>query len=216
MKLKKIVSACLAAVLCTISVPFHAAAFVKGDADSDGKLTVRDAAFIARCLSIGNGFPSYVDFNGDGVVNIRDAAAIAAHLMADTVNTEMNKRSEAMLALINKERARLGRAPLSLSTKLTDMANVRAKEICEYFSHTRPNGSSCFSILREYGVNYSAAAENIAAGNGTPEATYDQWKNSPGHYSNMIDEDLTEIGIGYYYNKNSEYKYYWVQLFRRP
>ncbi|MGN1481394.1 dockerin type I repeat-containing protein [Porcipelethomonas sp.] len=54
----------------------------KGDANGDGKLNVRDAAFIARALSLGEGdtLPENADYNEDGVVNVRDAAAIARDL----------------------------------------------------------------------------------------------------------------------------------------
>ena len=53
-----------------------------GDANGDGKLDVRDAAYIARLLANGKGkeIPPIADFNGDGTVNVRDAAAIARFL----------------------------------------------------------------------------------------------------------------------------------------
>lgn len=53
-----------------------------GDANLDGKVNVRDAAYIAGILSVGKGaqLPKSADFNGDGKVNVRDAAAIASHL----------------------------------------------------------------------------------------------------------------------------------------
>ena len=53
-----------------------------GDANGDGKLDVRDAAYIARMLAGGQGdeIPLTADFNGDGQVNVRDAAAIARFL----------------------------------------------------------------------------------------------------------------------------------------
>ena len=55
---------------------------VIGDANGDGVLNVRDAAYIAKTLAQGKGdeLPSAADFNKDGKVNVRDAAAIAKHL----------------------------------------------------------------------------------------------------------------------------------------
>ena len=55
---------------------------VIGDANGDGKLNVRDAAYIAKMLAQGKSkdLPTNSDFNGDGKVNVRDAAAIAKHL----------------------------------------------------------------------------------------------------------------------------------------
>ena len=55
---------------------------VIGDANGDGKVNVRDAAFIAAKLAQGksNELPANADFNGDGKVNVRDAASIAKFL----------------------------------------------------------------------------------------------------------------------------------------
>ena len=53
-----------------------------GDADGDGKVSVRDCAFIAKMLANGKGkdIQLIADFNGDGKVDVRDAAAIARYL----------------------------------------------------------------------------------------------------------------------------------------
>lgn len=60
---------------------FPALEGLKGDANGDGIINVRDAAAIASALAKGVELPSYADFNGDGKVNIRDAAAIAGSLL---------------------------------------------------------------------------------------------------------------------------------------
>lgn len=121
-----------------------------------------------------------------------------------------------MLTLVNAERAKVGAAPLTLNSTLSSAANARAKEAAELFSHTRPNGSTCFTILGEFGLGYTAVGENIAAGYSSASATMHGWVTSPGHYSNIISEGFTEIGIGYYYDPTSTYGHYWVQIFRRP
>ena len=54
---------------------------LKGDANGDGTVNVRDAAAIASALAKGTELPLTADFNGDGKVNIRDAAAIAGSLL---------------------------------------------------------------------------------------------------------------------------------------
>jgi hypothetical protein len=60
--------------------PFSA--FIYGDANSDGKLTAGDAAFIAKNLAEQKGYtlPAYADFTGDGKVTAYDAAMIAKYL----------------------------------------------------------------------------------------------------------------------------------------
>lgn len=121
--------------------------------------------------------------------------------------------AEEVLALVNEERRQRGRSPLKLSWTLMDAAAVRAEELTVSFSHTRPNGESCTSMIEDGAYT---VGENIAAGYATPEETVAQWMESPGHRANILNEDYTELGVGYFYREDSEYRHYWVQLFRRP
>ena len=116
-----------------------------------------------------------------------------------------------MLQLVNKERAKVGARPLRLNDELMAGAKIRAEEITRHMSHDRPDGSSCFTVLRRQN---RTLGENIAAGSDTPEAVVDQWMHSPGHRANMLSRDFSELGVGYYYKDNSTYKHYWIQLFR--
>lgn len=121
--------------------------------------------------------------------------------------------AEQVLHLVNIERAKIGVAPLRLSKELMDACAIRAREIVQSFSHTRPNGQSFNTLIRE---GIYTAGENIAAGSSTPEAVVQQWMNSPGHRANILNSDYTELGVGYTYAENSTYTHYWVQIFKRP
>lgn len=118
-----------------------------------------------------------------------------------------------VLALVNAERENVGVAPLTLDYSLMAAANVRSKECAESFSHTRPNGSSCFTAISEAGVGYGACGENIAAGYWSAESVVQGWVNSPGHYANMISASYTRMAVSCYYDPNSDYGCYWAQLF---
>ena len=50
-----------------------------------------------------------------------------------------------VLALVNAERKKAGLGELKMEKSLLDTAMVRAEEQAVLFSHTRPNGTSCFS-----------------------------------------------------------------------
>ena len=115
--------------------------------------------------------------------------------------------AQSMLDMINAERMIAGSDNLSWSTSLEASAKTRAEEITRLFSHTRPDGSSCFTI------NASARGENIAAGYSTASATFNQWMESPGHKANMLNASFTVVGISAYYKPGSVYGTYWVQLF---
>lgn len=120
-----------------------------------------------------------------------------------------------VLDLVNQERLSRNIAPLKLNADVQQAAQLRASEICTSFSHTRPDGRSCFTALDDAGITHTAGGENIAAGYGTPEEVMNGWMNSPGHKANILDSDYTEMGIGYYTNASSVYGSYWVQMFIR-
>ena len=111
-------------------------------------------------------------------------------------SSEYRDKIERIVELVNEERAKDGVAPVTLNETLTDAAMLRAEEITEQFSHTRPDDTSCFTVLKDYNIGYYACAENIAAGNSTADATMNQWVNSSGHYNNLMNATYTEIGVG--------------------
>ena len=115
--------------------------------------------------------------------------------------------------LVNVERTKEGLSPLTVNKKVQAAAQVRAKECEQYFSHTRPNGSSFATALREQGVTYRNTGENIAWGQRTPEEVVTAWMNSAGHRKNIMNPNFTTIGVGYY--ENARGTDYWCQLFTR-
>lgn len=113
--------------------------------------------------------------------------------------------------LVNEERAKAGLSPLSIDSKTESAAAVRAKEIQRSFSHTRPDGKDFSSVLKEYGVSYQAAGENIAYGQRSPKDVMESWMNSSGHRANILNPNFGKIGVGYAQDGNGTG--YWVQLF---
>ncbi len=131
--------------------------------------------------------------------------------IATTTDTVATAHYESeVLRLVNIERAKQGLAALSASSAAAmQAADVRSAEIKTSFSHTRPNGSSCFTALEEAGISYRAAGENIASGYPTPSAVVAGWMNSDGHRANILSKNFTQLAVGY--DNNS-----WVQLFYTP
>lgn len=135
------------------------------------------------------------------------------HGEENVVEYEASSEAEAVLKLVNNERAKAGLKPLSLSGKLTNIAVMKSKDMAEkgYFDHTSPTYGTPFEMLQQFGVHYKTAGENIAAGQRTPEEVMNSWMNSSGHRANILNANYTEIGIGYY--KGGSYGTYWTQLF---
>ncbi len=126
-------------------------------------------------------------------------------------NTSTSTFATQVLQLVNKERAKEGLAALTTNNTLQSAANERAKETVQSFSHTRPNGTTAFTVLKEFGISYKAAGENIAYGQKTPQEVVTGWMNSPGHRANIMNANFGKVGIGVY--KASNGTIYWTQLF---
>lgn len=122
------------------------------------------------------------------------------------------KYANEVLAIVNRVRAENGLGALSTTPELMNTAQLRAMETVTLFSHTRPNGSSCFTAFEQNGVSYRCAGENIAAGQPTAESVMNSWFNSPGHRANILNGSFTRIGIGCY-QTNGGYGIYWAQCF---
>ncbi|MBO5112581.1 MAG: hypothetical protein J6C12_04450 [Lachnospiraceae bacterium] len=116
-----------------------------------------------------------------------------------------------VVRLVNEERAKAGLPALAIDVNTEAAALVRAKEIKQSFSHTRPNGTQFATALKEQGVNYRGAGENIAWGQRTPKAVMQAWMNSDGHRANILNPKFTKIGVGHYQDANGTN--YWTQLF---
>lgn len=115
-----------------------------------------------------------------------------------------------VLRLVNLERANYGLSPLTKHDGAAQAARIRAKEIVQSFSHTRPDGRSCFTAASDVGFSYRAAGENIAYGYGTPEQVVNGWMNSEGHRRNILSASYTELGVGCYQSGRT---LYWSQFF---
>ena len=112
-----------------------------------------------------------------------------------------------LLRLVNEARAQQGLSALGTTAALTDAAQTRAEELSTLYSHTRPDGTQCFTVLGEKGVTYRTAGENIATGYSSAQQVFDGWMNSSGHRQNIMNSSFTHIGIGYTAQRG------WVQLF---
>ena len=117
-----------------------------------------------------------------------------------------------VLRLVNIERQKAGVAPLTMdNTALTAAAMKRAEELQKLFEYTRPDGSSCVSITKEYDIKWMAFGENIAYGQCTPAEVVNAWMNSEGHRKNILSPKFKQIGIGCVKRNGNGYN--WTQVF---
>ena len=134
------------------------------------------------------------------------AAPIPTAIPAAPVSSglSMSAMAAEVAAQVNAERAKYGLSSLTVSDELTRAACVRASEIVRQFSHTRPDGSSCFT------VSGAAYGENIAKGQSSADRVMAAWMSSEGHRANILRESYGSIGVC---AQKVNGVIYWVQLF---
>lgn len=130
----------------------------------------------------------------------------------DSSNNTSSQSSFAaqVVSLVNAERAKNGLSALKVDNRVTAAAQTRAGELKRSFSHSRPDGRSCFTALTEAGASYRGAGENIAYGQTSPQAVMNAWMNSSGHRANILSNKYTTIGVGYTMVGGVPY---WTQMF---
>lgn len=96
-------------------------------------------------------------------------------------NTGISAFNQQVLDLTNAQRAKAGLSPLKYNAALSNVATLKSQDMRDkkYFSHTSPTYGSPFAMMDKFGISYTYAGENIAAGYSTPQAVVNGWMNSP-------------------------------------
>jgi uncharacterized protein YkwD len=117
----------------------------------------------------------------------------------------------AVLALVNEARVDAGCGALTADPALAAVARAHSADMRDrdYFSHTSPEGLSPFDRAERAGIDYSRA-ENIAFGQADATAVMEAWLESPGHRANILDCELTKLGVGVAEGPGGPW---WTQLF---
>ena len=116
----------------------------------------------------------------------------------------------------NAERARHGLRALTVDARLARAAQAHSVDMVRraFFAHENPDGRQVWDRALAAGYPYRKVAENIAAGQRTAEEVVRGWMDSPGHRANILDGELTQIGVGY--AEGGTYGLYWTQVFGTP
>jgi uncharacterized protein YkwD len=119
------------------------------------------------------------------------------------------------VALMNADRRAQGLPDLQVDSRLTNLGEQYAQDMINrnFFSHTNPEGQSPFDRMKQAGIAYTYAGENIAINQSVPAAET-AFMNSPGHRANILNVSYTSVGIGVAYDKSGNV--YIVQEFIKP
>ena len=127
-----------------------------------------------------------------------------------TVDSTVTSYEQEVIRLVNEIRAENGLKVLTYDWELARVARYKSQDMKDnkYFSHTSPVYGTPFQMIKNFGISYRSAGDNIAKGYATPQAVVNGWMNSSGHRANILHANYTHIGVGYVSGG-----YYWTQMF---
>lgn len=133
-------------------------------------------------------------------------------LINSNASAEGNATHQQFFTLLNEERKKHGVAPLQLDQDVSQVANVKAKDMRDhqYFAHTSPTYGNPSQLLQHFGITPRRVGENLAMGQTTPQAAIGALMNSPGHRANILSSQYTHVGVGHAQGNTGPY---WVQIF---
>lgn len=160
--------------------------------------------------SIGSFYTAITSDNTVGMIH-KDYISFSGNNTAPSTNLEAQDE-QYVLKLINEYREKNGMPKLAMGTKLIKIAGIKADDMTKnnYFSHTSPTYGSPFDMMKNYGLSYKVAGENIA-GNPSLEGAVNSWINSSTHRENILSKSYNYAGIGI--SKSSTYGYVVVAMF---
>jgi len=164
-----------------------------GDAGDSGDPPPTDVPDIPYCEEVADWTPAWRQLEEDVLVLVNEARAAGANCGSQ---------------------GSFGSAPpLTMNIALRCAARKHSKDMNDrsFFDHTNPSGESPWDRMGQAGYNYTAAGENIAGGSPDAAGTMNQWMNSDGHCSNIMNPDFEEIGVGYY--PGGQWGHLWTQAF---
>lgn len=102
-----------------------------------------------------------------------------------------------MLELVNKERTSRGLKPLVMDEKLREVARAHSRDMFArgYFAHVNPDGKDPFDRMKDAGITFLVAGENLALAPNV-DLAHDGLMNSPGHRANILTDEFGRVGIG--------------------
>jgi len=112
-------------------------------------------------------------------------------------NITMTSDEQTIFNLVNEARKEAGLSELKLDKELLRVARIKSQDMADnnYFSHNSPTYGTPFQMIKNFGISYKSAGENIA-GHSTAKNAFDAWMNSSGHKANILGDSFNYTGIG--------------------
>ncbi len=132
---------------------------------------------------------------------------------------QANLTSGNLLSALNQDRLKNGLPPLVENRQLQSAALAKAHDILarHYFAHTSPSGLQPWDFIKQAGLAYLFAGENLAINNTNTDELERDFLKSPSHRENLLSPLFSEVGIAVVSNKsNGQNAVVTVQMFGSP
>lgn len=159
--------------------------------------------YIKPIYPSGSGTSSGTSTNTGTGGNSSGTTSTTSSLTADELET---------FNLINQQRANNGLSALKVDSELQRVARIKAQDMVNnnYFDHNSPTYGTPFNMMKNFGITYKTAGENIA-GNSSNSAAVTAWMNSSGHRANILNSSYNYTGLAVV--SSPRYGKIYVQMF---
>lgn len=151
--------------------------------------------------------PIYPNSSGTSTNSGNNAGTGSPSASSDLTSDELETFN-----LVNKQRLNSGLPALKVDSELQRVARIKAQDLVNnnYFDHNSPTYGTPFNMMKNFGITYKTAGENIA-GNSSNSAAVTAWMNSPGHKANILNNSYNYTGLAVV--SSPKYGKIYVQMF---
>jgi uncharacterized protein YkwD len=134
----------------------------------------------------------------------------------DLAQADVTLDAAAAASMISGYRGNNGLSPVTVDAELMRMAGEQARAMAAHDKMDHDIGRPFADRIRNSPFRNAVAVENISAGYHTLAEAFSGWRDSPPHRANMLNRDVTRMGIAAVYAPASKYKVFWALILAGP
>jgi uncharacterized protein YkwD len=134
----------------------------------------------------------------------------------DLAQTDAVLDANAAQSMISGYRGNNGLGPVTIDPELMRLASEQATAMAARDKMDHDVGRPFQDRIRKSGYPVKVAVENISAGYHTLAEAFSGWRDSPPHRANMLNSNVTHMGIAAVYTPKSKYKVFWALILAAP
>jgi uncharacterized protein YkwD len=153
---------------------------------------------------------------GCGLFGDRDPPSGEPSLYRSLAQKDAQVDAAAAQSMISGYRSNNGLSAVTVDPALTRLAQEHSRAMAARDKLDHNVGREFKRRIAESGFNAGVAVENISAGYHTLAEAFSGWRDSPPHRANMLNRNVTRMGIAAVYSPQSKYKVFWTLILAAP